>query len=55
MAPKPLAFVFEVVLAMAVTILTTWAAPSNHGDDSVAPIPPCWALIMADMHGYLRP
>ena len=44
MAPKPdgLVFVFEMVLAMAVTILpiTTWAAPPNPKSDSAAPIPP---------------
>ena len=44
MAPKPdrLAFVFGLVLAVAVTILaiTTWAAPPNPESDSAAPIPP---------------
>jgi hypothetical protein len=41
MAPKPLTFVFRVVLAMAVTSLTitTLAAPPNPEDDSAAPIP----------------
>jgi hypothetical protein len=41
MAPKPLAFVFGIVLAMAVSILTitTLAAPPNPEDDSAAPIP----------------
>lgn len=39
---KSLAFVFGIVLAMAVTILTitTFAAPPNREDDSAAPIPP---------------
>ena len=44
MARKPdrLAFVFGMVLAMAVTILaiTTWAAPPNPESDWAAPIPP---------------
>jgi hypothetical protein len=42
MAPKPLTFVFGMVLALAVTILTitTLAAPPNPEDDSAAPIPP---------------
>ena len=44
MAPKPdrLAFVFGMVLAMAVTILaiTTRAAPPNPESDWAAPIPP---------------
>jgi len=41
MAPKPLAFVFGIVLAMAVTILTitTLAAPPNPQDGSAAPFP----------------
>jgi hypothetical protein len=40
--PKPLAFVFGMVLAMAVTVLTitTLAAPPKPEDDSAAPIPP---------------
>jgi hypothetical protein len=44
MAPKAdrLAFVFGMVLALAVTILaiTTWAAPPNPESDSATPIPP---------------
>ncbi len=44
MAPKPdrFAFVFGMVLAIAVTILaiTTWAAPPNPESDSAAPIAP---------------
>jgi hypothetical protein len=38
---KSLTFVFGIVLAMAVTILTitTLAAPPNPEDDSAAPIP----------------
>jgi hypothetical protein len=44
MAPKAdrLAFVFGMVLALAVTILaiTTWAAPPNPESDSAAPTPP---------------
>ena len=40
MAPKPdrLAFIFGMVLAIAV--VTTWAAPLNPEQNSVAPIPP---------------
>jgi hypothetical protein len=39
---KSLTFVFGIVLAMAVTILTitTLAAPPNPDDDSAAPILP---------------
>ena len=44
MAPKPgmLAFVFGMVLAMGVTILslTTWAAPPDPESESAAPPPP---------------
>ncbi len=44
MAPKPdrLAFVFGMVLAIAVAIvaITTWAAPPNPESVSAAPIPP---------------
>jgi hypothetical protein len=44
MAPKPdrLAFVFGMVLAMAMTILafTTWAGPPDSESESAAPIPP---------------
>ena len=44
MAQKPdkLAFVFGMVLAMAVIILaiTTWAAPPDPESQSAAPIPP---------------
>jgi hypothetical protein len=42
MAQKPLTFVFAIVVAMAVTILTitTLAAPPNTEPDSAAPIPP---------------
>ena len=44
MASKPgmLAFVFGMVLAMGVTILsiTTWAAPPDPDSESAAPIPP---------------
>jgi hypothetical protein len=43
MAPKPdrLAFIFGMVLAMAVTIpaITTWAAPPDSDSDWAAPIP----------------
>jgi hypothetical protein len=37
-------FIFGMVLAMAVTIvtITTWAAPSNSESDSAAPIPPIY-------------
>jgi hypothetical protein len=39
-----LEFIFGMVLAMAVTILTitTWAAPPNPESDSAAPIPPIY-------------
>jgi hypothetical protein len=44
MAQKPdrLAFIFGMVLAMAVTIpaITTWAAPPDPKSESAAPIPP---------------
>ena len=42
MAPKMLAFVFGMALAMAVTILSipTWAAPPDPDSESAAPIPP---------------
>jgi hypothetical protein len=44
MARKPdrLAFVFAMVLAMAITILAskTWAGPPDPDSDSAAPIPP---------------
>jgi hypothetical protein len=44
MARKPdrLAFVFAMVLAMAMTVLTikTWAGPPDPDSDSAAPIPP---------------
>jgi len=39
-----LEFIFGMVLAMAVTILTitTWAAPRNTESESAAPIPPIY-------------
>ena len=39
-----LEFIFGMVLAMAVTILTitTWAAPPNPESDLAAPIPPIY-------------
>jgi hypothetical protein len=39
-----LEFIFGMVLAMAVTILTntTWAAPPNPESDSAAPIAPIY-------------
>ncbi len=39
-----LEFIFGMVLAMAVTILTitTWAAPPNPESESAAPIPPIY-------------
>jgi hypothetical protein len=44
MARKPdrLAYVFAMVLAMAMTVLTikTWAGPPAPDSDSAAPIPP---------------
>jgi hypothetical protein len=44
MARKPdrLAFIFGMVLAMAMTILAskTWAGPPDPDSDSAAPIPP---------------
>jgi len=42
--PHRFEFIFAMVLAMAVTILaiTTWAAPSNPDNDSVASIPPIY-------------
>ena len=42
--PHRLEFIFGMVLAMAVTILTitTWAAPPNPESDSAAPIPPIY-------------
>jgi hypothetical protein len=52
MAPKPdrLAFIFGMVVAMAVTILaiTTWAAPPEPEGDSAAPIPPRQTIYRPD-------
>ena len=40
--PDRLAFVFALVLAMAMTVLAmkTWAGPPDPDGDSAAPIPP---------------
>jgi hypothetical protein len=52
MAPKPdrLAFIFGMVVAMAVTILaiTTWAAPPELEGDSAAPILPRQTIYRPD-------
>jgi hypothetical protein len=41
-SPDRLAFVFALVLAMAMTVLAikTWAGPPDPDGDSAAPIPP---------------
>jgi hypothetical protein len=52
MAPKPdrLAFIFGMVVAMAVMILaiTTWAAPPEPEGDWAAPIPPRQTIYRPD-------
>jgi hypothetical protein len=41
---RPFEFIFAMILAMAVTVLTitTWAGPSNPDTDRAAPIPPIY-------------
>ena len=47
MTRKPLAFVFGIVLAMAVLGITTWAAVPKH--ESAAPIPAKGTIYRPDL------